>query len=146
MRYILMAMGTEESSTEVKEKVGILGLLARPHRLKFSFKISTKHQSQNLDQTSASKTQPNYSHHYSLELRERSGYQIRWFFGKAPKGEGVIFNPKIYIADFGKFKQGFLIMKLIQNKNFRVRGKGLPGWFGAFFSKSKLAISCLGGS
>ena len=35
---------------------------------------------------------------------------------------GVIFNPKIYIADFGNFKQGFLIMKLIQNSNFRVQG------------------------
>ena len=29
---------------------------------------------------------------------------------------------KIYIADFGNFKQGFLIMKLIQNSNFRVQG------------------------
>ena len=31
-------------------------------------------------------------------------------------------HPKIYIADFGNFKQGFLIMKLIQNSNFRVQG------------------------
>ena len=39
------------------------------------------------------------------------------------KGEGgVIGNPKIYIADFGNFKQGFLIMNLIQNSNFRVQG------------------------
>ena len=36
---------------------------------------------------------------------------------------GVIFNPEIYIADFGNFKQGFLSMKLIQNSNFRVQGK-----------------------
>ena len=35
---------------------------------------------------------------------------------------GVIFNPEIYIADFGNFKQGFLSMKLIQNSNFRVQG------------------------
>ena len=38
-----------------------------------------------------------------------------------PKG-GVIFNPKIYIADFGNFKQGFLSMKLIQISKFRVQG------------------------
>ena len=38
------------------------------------------------------------------------------------KEVGVIFNPKIYIADFGNFKQGFLIMKMIQNSNFRVQG------------------------
>ena len=30
-------------------------------------------------------------------------------------------NPKIYIADFGKFKQVFLSMKLIQKSNFRVQ-------------------------
>ena len=35
---------------------------------------------------------------------------------------GVIFNPKIYVADFGNFKQGFLSMKLIQKSNFRVQG------------------------
>ena len=29
---------------------------------------------------------------------------------------GVIFNPKIYVADFGNFKQGFLSMKLIQKE------------------------------
>ena len=44
------------------------------------------------------------------------------FSEKHQKGGGVIFNPKIYIADFGDFKQGFLIMKLIQNINFRVQG------------------------
>ena len=37
-------------------------------------------------------------------------------------GGGVIFNPKIYITDFGNFNQGFLIMKLIQKSNFRVQG------------------------
>ena len=36
------------------------------------------------------------------------------------KKGGVIFNPKKYTADFGNFKQGFLIMKLIQKSNFRV--------------------------
>ena len=57
------------------------------------------------------------------KIREGSRYQIWLVFGKVPKvGRGVIFNPKIYVADFGNFKQGFLNMKLIQNSNFRVRG------------------------
>ena len=38
------------------------------------------------------------------------------------RGVGVIFNPKNYIADFGNFKQGSLIMNLIQNSNFRIQG------------------------
>ena len=37
-------------------------------------------------------------------------------------GGGVIFDPKIYVADFGKFKQGFLSMKLIQKSNSMVQG------------------------
>ena len=44
------------------------------------------------------------------------------FFETCQRGEEVIFNRKIYIADFGNLKQGFLIMKLIQNSNFRVQG------------------------
>ena len=47
-------------------------------------------------------------------LREGSRCQIRLFFGKVPKGGEVIFNLKIYVADFGIFKQGFLSIKLIQ--------------------------------
>ena len=49
---------------------------------------------------------------------------IRMNFWKSAKGGegGVTFNPKIYIADFGNFKEGFLIMKLIQNSNFWVQG------------------------
>ena len=54
-------------------------------------------------------------------LREGSGYQIGWIFGKDSRGGGI-FNPKIYVADFGNFKQGFLIMKLKQNSNFKVQG------------------------
>jgi len=42
-------------------------------------------------------------------------------FFKSAKGGGVIFSPKIYIADFVNFKQDFLIMKLLQNSNFRVQ-------------------------
>ena len=34
----------------------------------------------------------------------------------------VIFNPKVYIAGFENFKQGFLSMKLIQKSNFRLQG------------------------
>ena len=42
---------------------------------------------------------------------------------KSSKGGGaVIFNPKIYVADFGNFKQGFMSMKLIQISNYRVQG------------------------
>ena len=39
-------------------------------------------------------------------------------------GGGFIFNPKIYFADFGNFKKGFLSMKLIKGRvisGFRVR-------------------------
>ena len=44
-------------------------------------------------------------------------------FRKSSKGGGVIFNPKIYVADFGNFKQGFLSMKMIKRRvisGFRV--------------------------
>ena len=44
-------------------------------------------------------------------------------FWKRAKGGGVIFNPKIYIADFGNFKQGFLSMRFIKRRvisGFRV--------------------------
>ena len=44
------------------------------------------------------------------------------FSEKNQRGRGLIFNPKIYVANFGNFKQGFLIVKLIQNDNFRVKG------------------------
>ena len=61
-------------------------------------------------------------------VREGSGYQIGSIFGKVPKGGrweggGFIFNPKIYIANFGNFKQGFLSTKLIKRgviSGFRV--------------------------
>ena len=39
------------------------------------------------------------------------------FLEKLKKGGGgVIFDPKIYVADFGNFKQGFLSMKLTQKE------------------------------
>ena len=37
------------------------------------------------------------------------------FLEKCQRG-GVIFNPKIYVADFGSFKQGFLSMQLIKKE------------------------------
>ena len=38
-------------------------------------------------------------------------------FRKSAKGgRWAIFNPKIYVADFGNFKQGFLSMKLTQKE------------------------------
>ena len=41
-------------------------------------------------------------------------------FRKSSKGgRRIVSNPKNYVADFGNFKQGFLIIKLIQNSNFR---------------------------
>ena len=45
------------------------------------------------------------------------------FLEKCQRGGrgGVIFNQKIYVVDFGNFKQGFLIIKLKQNSNFRVQ-------------------------
>ena len=49
-------------------------------------------------------------------------------------GGGGVFNPKINAADFGNYKQGFLIMKLIQNANFR--GGGVEGRLEFFFQKS----------
>ena len=49
----------------------------------------------------------------------------RMNFWKSSKGGGggIIFNPKIYVADFGNFKQGFLSIKLIKRRvisGFRV--------------------------
>ena len=44
------------------------------------------------------------------------------FLEKWKRGGEVIFIPKIHIADFWNFKQGFLIMKLLQNSNLRVQG------------------------
>ena len=36
---------------------------------------------------------------------------------KCQRGGGVIFSPKIYVADFGNFRQGFLSMKLIKKRD-----------------------------
>ena len=44
------------------------------------------------------------------------------FSEKFQRGGGVIFNPKIYVVDFGNFKQAILNMKLIRKSNFSVQG------------------------
>ena len=39
------------------------------------------------------------------------------FLEKFQRGDvGVIFNPKVYVADFGNFKQGSLSMKFVQKE------------------------------
>ena len=64
----------------------------------------------------------NIDHQNCILLGKGGATKSDEFLEKCQKGGGVIFNPKIYIADFGKFEQGFLIMKSIQNSNFRVQG------------------------
>ena len=49
-------------------------------------------------------------------LREGPHYQMR-----SSQGGGVSLNPKIFVADFGSFKQAFLSMKLIQKSNYRAQ-------------------------
>ena len=45
------------------------------------------------------------------------------FLEKCQRGGGGIFNPKIYVADFGNFKQGFFEHEIDKKKsNFRVQG------------------------
>ena len=53
----------------------------------------------------------------------RKGWQRQTdeFSEKLQRKGGIIFNPKIYISDYGNFQQKYLIMKLIQNSNFRVQ-------------------------
>ena len=56
-----------------------------------------------------------------LQLGKDGGTKSDEFSEKFQRGVGgVFFNPKIYVANFGNFKQGFLSMILIQNSNFRV--------------------------
>ena len=50
-----------------------------------------------------------------MMLRDGWLDQIKWIFGKVPKGGGVIFNTKNYVLDFGNFKQSFLSMKAVWN-------------------------------
>ena len=51
-----------------------------------------------------------------LSLGKGLATKLDEFSGKCQGGGGV------YVADFGNFKQGFLIIKLIQTSNFKVQG------------------------
>ena len=51
-----------------------------------------------------------------------NGYTKSDEFSEKFQRGGGIFNPKIYVADFGNLKQGFLSMKLIRKSTFRVQG------------------------
>ena len=75
-----------------------------------------------------------YAHKYKpvASLRANENQKRPSFPPNFPKGRvkfwkssggGVIFSPKIYIADFGNFKQDFLIVKFTQNSNFKVQGR-----------------------
>ena len=56
-----------------------------------------------------------FHHHSRTVLKGRVGLPNWKNFRKSAKGGGaVIFNPKIDVAVFGNFKQGFSIIKLIQ--------------------------------
>ena len=70
---------------------------------------------------------------FTLRSSILTGKVFKKFLGKGPatksdeflkkcQGGGVIFNIRIYIADFGNFKQGLLSMKLVKKSNFRVQG------------------------
>ena len=70
--------------------------------------------------------QPNIATYKQMQPNTTKGrvrLPNRMNFWKSAKEGWVIFNPKIYIADFGNFKQGFLSMKLIKRRvtsGFRV--------------------------
>ena len=58
-----------------------------------------------------------------LHLGKDPATKLNEFLEKCQRGGGVHFQSKVYIADFGNFKQGFLSMKLIKKiSNFRVQG------------------------
>ena len=65
-------------------------------------------------------TKPDEFSEKSISLRGGSSPNRMNFWKTAKGGQGVIFNPKIYVADLGNFKQGFLSMKLIKIRGFRV--------------------------
>ena len=51
-----------------------------------------------------------------IRLGKGSATKSDKFLEKCQRGGGVIFNSKIYVADFGNFKQGFLSKKLIKRR------------------------------
>ena len=54
------------------------------------------------------------------QIREGSGYQNGWIFGKVPKGEGGHFYSKNLCCKIWTFEQGFFGIKMIQRGIFRV--------------------------
>ena len=69
------------------------------------------------------------------------GRSSRVNFQKSAK-RGVIFNPKIYVGNFGNFKQGFLSMKLIQYSNFRVQDMFFNNCIGKNKNETHFEESC----
>ena len=71
------------------------------------------------------------------QLREGSGYQNGWIFGKVPKGgRGVILKPKIYIAEFGPSYRFFsdVLRKYCNIFFWKWGGRGFKGHL-EFFRK-----------
>ena len=56
------------------------------------------------------------SHCWDNPLLGKDGYTKSEEFSEKFQRGVAIFNPKIYVADFGSFKQGFLSMNLIQKE------------------------------
>ena len=61
-------------------------------------------------------------------IRDRRRLQNGWIFGKVPKGGGIIFNPKIYIADFGPLNRAFSAWKLYKRVFLGYVFNQLPCW------------------
>ena len=80
-----------------------------------------------------------------LCLRKDLATKSNEFFEKCQRGGtggGVIFNPKIYVGNFGNFKQGFLSMKLIQYSNFRVQDMFFNNCIGKNKNETHFEESC----
>ena len=68
------------------------------------------------------------SHCWDNPLLGKDGYTKSEEFSEKFQRGVAIFNPKIYVADFGSFKQGFLSMKL-------KKGKVISGFRVCFFQQ-----------
>ena len=65
---------------------------------------------------------------YLAILRDAPHLQNGWIFWKIPKGWGFIFNPKIYIADFGPLNRAFSAWKLYKRVFLGYVFNQLPCW------------------
>ena len=63
-------------------------------------------------------------------IRDGWRHQNGWIFGKVPGegGEGVIFNPKIYVADFGPLNRAFSAWKWYKRAFSGYVFNQLPCW------------------